>query len=64
MKPIYRITRTKRGKYYITKKFLCFWIMHRPLKSATYMYSFHHAELELECIKKYNKAIKEVVHEE
>ena len=64
MKPTYRITRTKCGKYYITKKFLGFWIIHRPMKSATYMDSFHHAELELARIKKYNKAIKEVVYEE
>jgi len=60
----YKIIKTKSDKYFIQYKFLWFWLTHRPMKSPTYMESFHLAETELRKIKRYQTAKQEVVHEE
>lgn len=62
--PKYRIIRTRSKRYYIQKKWLCFWITHRPIKSPTYMESKYMAEKELQKIKDYEVAKQEIVHEE
>ena len=64
MNPKYRIIKTRSDKYFIQYKFLWFWLTHIPIKSPTYMESFHIAELELRKIKRYQKAKQEIVHEE
>lgn len=61
MRSQFRIIKTRCNQYFIQKKWLCFWLTHRPIKSPTYMDTFHHAELEIKKIKQYQKSKQEIV---
>jgi hypothetical protein len=64
MKPKLRIIKTRCGKFFIQKKWLCFWMIHHPIKSPTFMDTLYQAELEIRKIKKYQNSKQHIIWEE